>query len=185
MWTVLADLAGRAPDHDPARDASLPLEWRISEPWLEPWGNTSTLYVHATRTRLTVTHEAGFAVFNVARASSRTPLAQARTLCDKCPAFKGVELSRGTSHHRAAHGNTGRWMSHLLAYLDARLAIALGVASPKELLCRHDAMIVASTSSVDIHLSLADLPLPIRFAGLDRDTGWIPAAGRSMSFHFT
>jgi hypothetical protein len=38
---------------------------------------------------------------------------------------------------------------------------------------------------VDVHLSLADLPLAIRVAGLDRDAGWIPAAGRDLRFHFS
>jgi hypothetical protein len=28
------------------------------------------------------------------------------------------------------------------------------------------------------------LPLQIRFAGLDRDPGWVPAAGRFITFHF-
>jgi len=52
------------------------------------------------------------------------------------------------------------------------------------LLCRHDARVVWSLSSVDVHLSLTALPLAIRIAGLDRDPGWIPAAGRAIAFHF-
>ena len=28
------------------------------------------------------------------------------------------------------------------------------------------------------------LPLAVRFAGLDRDPGWIPAAGCDVRFHF-
>jgi hypothetical protein len=31
---------------------------------------------------------------------------------------------------------------------------------------------------------LATLPIELRIAGLDRDPGWIPSAGRSISFHF-
>jgi hypothetical protein len=37
---------------------------------------------------------------------------------------------------------------------------------------------------VDVALRLADLPLQVRFAGLDRTPGWIPAAGRFVAFHF-
>jgi hypothetical protein len=37
---------------------------------------------------------------------------------------------------------------------------------------------------VDIHFDLADLPLQVRFAGLDRDPGWVPAAGRFIAFYF-
>ncbi|HEU4882814.1 MAG TPA: hypothetical protein VFT45_11225, partial [Longimicrobium sp.] len=59
------------------------------------------------------------------------------------------------------------------------------VAEIPALLCRHPARLAVSASAVDVHLSLADLPLPVRVAGLDRDAGWIPAAGRSLSFHFS
>ena len=33
-------------------------------------------------------------------------------------------------------------------------------------------------------LSLAALPIAIRLAGLDRDPGWIPAAGHAVAFRF-
>ena len=36
----------------------------------------------------------------------------------------------------------------------------------------------------DLTLSLADLPIELRLAGLDRDPGWVPAAGRYIAFHF-
>jgi len=36
-----------------------------------------------------------------------------------------------------------------------------------------------------VRLSLTELPLEIRLAGLDRDPGWIPAAGRFLAFHFS
>ncbi len=37
---------------------------------------------------------------------------------------------------------------------------------------------------VEILLGLDAHPLAIRIAGLDRDPGWIPAAGRSIGFRF-
>jgi hypothetical protein len=78
-------------------------------------------------------------------------------------------------------------MGWLLGYLQARLARSLGVAPDIDvptLVCRHDADVVCSITSVDVSLSLAALPLPLRVAGLDRDPGWIPAAGRAIAFHF-
>jgi hypothetical protein len=39
-------------------------------------------------------------------------------------------------------------------------------------------------AGVDVHLGLDDLPISLRVAGLDRDPGWIPAAGRSVRLHF-
>jgi hypothetical protein len=37
---------------------------------------------------------------------------------------------------------------------------------------------------IDLHFELATHPLAIRAAGLDRDPGWVPAAGRHVHFHF-
>lgn len=77
-----------------------------------------------------------------------------------------------------------RWLQHWRIAVEARLRSALGRDDASELLCRHRAGIAVSEAAVDVTLSLADLPLAVRFAGLDRDPGWIPAAGRSLLFHF-
>lgn len=80
-----------------------------------------------------------------------------------------------------------RWLTWLLPYLEARLALALGAEDPTaapNLVCRHRARIEISATALDVHLSLAELPITLRIAGLDRDPGWIPAAGRSVAFHF-
>lgn len=74
------------------------------------------------------------------------------------------------------------------AQLDAlhtRLQQALGAEGDvTALVCRHHAEVVATPTRVDVHLALAELPLALRLAGLDRDPGWIPAAGRALAFHF-
>jgi hypothetical protein len=77
-----------------------------------------------------------------------------------------------------------RWLQHWRAAVEMRLRSALGCGDGVELLCRHRAGIAVSEAAVDVTLSLAALPLSIRFAGLDRDPGWIPAAGRSVFLHF-
>jgi hypothetical protein len=41
-----------------------------------------------------------------------------------------------------------------------------------------------SGERIDLHFALAALPLPLRLAGLDRDPGWIAAAGADLRFHF-
>ena len=69
----------------------------------------------------------------------------------------------------------------------ARLRTALGAQSDDDaatMLCRHFARVRATETHVDVFFGLADLPLQIRFAGLDRDPGWVPAAGRFIAFHF-
>jgi hypothetical protein len=49
---------------------------------------------------------------------------------------------------------------------------------------RRRARVFVTSTHVDVVLSLAELPLEVRFAGLDRTPGWVPAAGRFVSFHF-
>lgn len=90
------------------------------------------------------------------------------------------------AHHRP-DPTVDRWLSLLMPYVRARLRVALGLKSDDEIaeiLCRHHARVRATDTHVDVYFSLANLPLAIRFAGLDRDPGWVPAAGRFISFHF-
>ena len=51
-------------------------------------------------------------------------------------------------------------------------------------MCAHPARIQLTPVHLDIYLALAELPIAIRLAGLDRDPGWVPSAGRSLAFHF-
>jgi hypothetical protein len=44
--------------------------------------------------------------------------------------------------------------------------------------------ITLSPAHIDVTFCLAAHPIEIRVAGLDRDPGWIPAAGRHVDFHF-
>jgi hypothetical protein len=72
-------------------------------------------------------------------------------------------------------------VARLAAYTRARLRVS---AIEPEVLLRHRARVHVSPAHVDVVLSLAALPLEIRLAGLDRTSGFIPAAGRFLAFHF-
>lgn len=192
VWRALASLAGRSAKEPPGTYFHPPKEWVMPADWLAPWGQVAEVRVHATRARLRVLHPAGFAVCDVPRDPALQPMAQAqaRALCATYPHLRGATLRRaGSSGTRTRpRAATARWLAWLLDFLAARLALALfvdKVADIPALLCRHPARVAVSASAVDVHLSLADLPLPVRVAGLDRDAGWIPAAGRSLSFHFS
>jgi hypothetical protein len=79
------------------------------------------------------------------------------------------------------------WTASMLSMLRERLALALGPGPDVDVpafVCRHSGEIEATAGAVDVHLALHELPLEIRIAGLDRDPGWIPAAGRAVRFHF-
>ena len=80
------------------------------------------------------------------------------------------------------------WLCWLMPYIYARLQRALGMEedeNPCATLCRHSASISVSATHLRIDLVLAELPIAIRIAGLDRDPGWVPAAGRFIAFHFS
>jgi hypothetical protein len=79
-----------------------------------------------------------------------------------------------------------RWVRRLARRLRPELSLALGCAPDAvgDVLLRHPGRVDATATHVDVTLSLADLPIAVRLAGLDRDPGWIPAAGRTIAFHF-
>jgi hypothetical protein len=80
-----------------------------------------------------------------------------------------------------------RWAGRLADYAEARLRRALGLGpsdSLDALLLRRAARVFVTPTHVDVAFRLADLPLEVRFAGLDRTPGWIPAAGRFVGFRF-
>lgn len=83
-------------------------------------------------------------------------------------------------------GSSELWWREMRRRLRSRLAQALGCrnAEAPGLLCLAPARVVLAATELHVRLSLSDLPLPVRVAGLDRDPGWIPAAGRSIAFHF-
>jgi hypothetical protein len=77
-----------------------------------------------------------------------------------------------------------RWTAWIAGYLRVRLARALGREDAAQLLCRIPARLQVTPAHVHVFIRLDEHPIEIRLAGLDRDPGWIPAAGRYVSFHF-
>lgn len=77
----------------------------------------------------------------------------------------------------------------LLPALRERTEWALGLvgadlAQLARTLLTHAARARATEMHLDLFLSLDALPIEIRFSGLDRNPGWVPAAGRFIAFHF-
>lgn len=76
----------------------------------------------------------------------------------------------------------------LLARVRESLALVLAADSnaedPAAFVIRRSARITLSPAHIDVTFCLAAHPIEIRVAGLDRDPGWIPAAGRHVDFHF-
>ncbi|WP_457353958.1 hypothetical protein [Roseateles sp. P5_D6] len=121
----------------------------------------------------------------LAELSGREPPAQPGDDFDDAPEWAPRDDAPVACAEALAETHPGRrWLQHWRMAVEARLRSALGRDDAIETLCRHRAGVAVSEAAVDVTLSLAELPLALRFAGLDRDPGWIPVAGRSLAFHF-
>ncbi|HKV11210.1 MAG TPA: hypothetical protein VJ725_23920 [Thermoanaerobaculia bacterium] len=74
------------------------------------------------------------------------------------------------------------WLAATVERLRERLALA-GIEDPSQVV-RRFGRVTTTPAHLDVYFSLAAHPIEIRCAGLDRDPGWIPAAGRHVAFHF-
>jgi hypothetical protein len=74
----------------------------------------------------------------------------------------------------------------LLATLEARAGacFALTDGSALAFLCLHSGRLALSATRLDVVFPLATHPLAIRMSGLDRNPGWVPAAGRVIELHY-
>jgi hypothetical protein len=183
IWGLLAGLAGR--DGQPAgRGFRPPRRWRVPPAWLAPVACGGVWRWSAARGTLRILHPAGFPVSAVPRTTAAPAgqlRAELRRLGGRRPPLARAAMGREPKDSLA------RWVARFGAYARVRLARSLGLADPAEVtdvLLAHRARVLVSPTHVDVRFALAELPLEIRLAGLDRTPGWIPAAGRFVAFAF-
>ena len=184
IWPLLARLAGRKRRERPGSGFRAPAAWRTPPGWLEPFDHDGPWRWSAARDTLRIVHPAGFDAVAVPRRDEPAHAQLARELRRLRPL--APELRRATLPREPVRP-LARWTSRLAGYADARLRRALDLDPGDALdavLLRRRARIFVSPTHVDVFLRLADLPLSVRFAGLDRTPGWIPAAGRYVALHF-
>jgi hypothetical protein len=187
VWSLLAELAGRDAGTEPGEDFAPADEWRVPVAWLESLPTTGAWSWSCARGRLRVEHPSGFLVLDLPRDDRRA----ARQLASELQAYAGRYTDKPVRVWRGIPlgGRTARerLFERLAAYVEARLRLALGwksAGAAARLLCALPARVAATATHVDVFMSLADLPVEVRLSGLDRDPGWLPAAGRFISFHF-
>jgi hypothetical protein len=190
IWSLLAELAGRSRGEPAGENFEPEDEWRLSPDWLSPFSSDQPWQWGASRGRLRVLHPEGFTVLDLKLEQNPREQLQREiapygidfsSLLRRRP---GIKTPGSTTVRRR---RLRRWLSLLMPYARARLRVALQLESDADVattLCRCNARVHTSGAHVDIHFDLADLPLPVRFAGLDRDPGWVPASGRFIAFHF-
>ncbi len=184
VWTLLARLAGRKGE-EPGRSFEPPDEWRIPSEWLASFSRRSVWRWSVSEKRLRVRHHEGFHVLDVNVSGSIE-----RQLQEEMRGYTGVAeytLQRIEPQPIGKAMPLERWLDWLLTFLSARLRQAMGFdrrRSLSKVLLNRDARVEAGATRLDIYLSLDDLPIEVRLAGLDRDPGWVPAAGRFVAFHY-
>jgi hypothetical protein len=184
IWQLLASLAERRPGESAGRHFRPPRAWRVPTAWLEPFEDDGTWRWSAAGGVLRIVHPAGFNVTVVPRTNT-TPEAQLRRELKRLRPLTPVPV-RTSLRHEPTHA-VPRWVARLGAYADARIRLALGLgadARVASVLLTQRARVLVSPSHVNVVLELAALPLEVRIAGLDRNPGWIPAAGRFVAFEF-
>jgi hypothetical protein len=202
VWSWLARSAGRSVNEPPGETFDPPDEWRLSPDWLDAFGPPGEWTWSVTDGRLRVWHPAGFCLLDV-RAHENVGEQLRQEMQPFTPEVRGqigavpprlkprAESARGDkslSDSTLGPGDAlARWLDWLMSCIRARLELALGLEGERDLarvVCEHPARIVATSTQLDVYFSLAELPIQIRLAGLDRDPGWVPAAGQFMAFHF-
>jgi hypothetical protein len=206
VWRLLARLAGRNDDDEPGGCFEPEDEWRLPAEWLKPFANENTVRWFSGDGRLRLLHSSGFLVLDVPL-DAGNPAAQ---LERELKAYESFEFRVSSSESEFPIPEANRvlasemkletrnseletasaiadWLGHLLPYIRSRLSRALGLKTAEALLpawWQQKANICVTAAHLDIIFSLAELPIEIRLAGLDRNPGWVPAAGKFIEFHF-
>lgn len=190
LWALLARLSNRPPDEapgscfDPPQEAQSNTELRhasvgVPEAPAEPLDPRTGCRLATGDTA--DCQSAVRAAADWQPAAPQSPLRCAAD-CQSAVPPAGSLHSLGDETHALA-----RWLDRLLPCIEARLHRALPTVTHDTLLplLLHQAARIEITSGrVDVYFTLAAHPIELRLAGLDRDPGWVPAAGRSLYFHY-
>ncbi len=186
VWSLLARLTGRNEHQDPGQDFDPPDQWRLPNEWLRAFPEESIWRWNIEGGRLNVKHYEEFPVLDLE--AEDDPVAQLMKATEDYRTIVAFELeqdnSLGTSEYNSA---PDRWMGWIMPYIKARLIRALGLTGSDDLtqkFCECHARIAVTPTHLDVFFLLNELPIEIRLSGLDRNPGWVPAAGRFIQFHF-
>jgi hypothetical protein len=198
VWGLLSKLTGRGREEPPGRDFAPEDEWRLPPRWLAPFRGLRVWSWSDEGGRLRVRHAEGFLVLDVKLALEgqrrRTTQDVERRLDEELTVYDErtrFNLRRAPSvvddDGPEGGGALARWLGRLIPYVEARLRRALGVRESGEaarLVCEHEARVSVTETRLDVTFALERLPVEVRLSGLDRDPGWVPAAGRYVAFNY-
>jgi hypothetical protein len=192
VWRLLARLAGRAEGEPPGLDFEPEADWRVPAEWLAPFPEAGVWLWSRDGGRMRVRHQEGFVLLDVAAGlgDGRQEAREATAVYASAASF---ELVRGESDEAVGAtlpptrgvARLEGWVERVTAYVRARLRCALGEGDAKalsRLLLEQEARVLVTAARVEVVMGLARLPIEVRLSGLDRDPGWVPAAGRFVAF---
>jgi hypothetical protein len=198
LWGALAILDGRTPGSPPGAGVSGGDSVVLARAWtreLVEDAGVARRWAWARRQgRLRVWSEVGVPVAEVdADRAHPSGASQARALLADL-GVPGPDLRRRAFHRAPLEVLDGPltapvpaeirpWFAHTLPFLRQRLRAALG-GTPLEDVLRSPGRLFLTSSHVDLVLPLEAAQLAARRAGLDRNPGWLPRAGRVVLFHF-
>jgi hypothetical protein len=187
IWSCLARLSGRRPDESPGMDFAAPTEWRLRREWLAGVGPGGPWTWTDAGGRLLVRHLKDFLLLDVARTGERLECQLERELADLGIGDRLPLTEDGGFAPSQEIGSMERWLAWLAPFVRARLASAIGFEDPlaaTHFVLQHRAKAEATEDHVAVRFQLSTHPIELRKAGLDRDPGWVPAARRSIGFHY-
>lgn len=185
VWKLLEQLAGRENGEESGHEFAPPDDWRMPPEWLETFQTDEKWLWNSDGKRLIVRHPSGFTVVDVklfddAKARLESELKNYRKALSQAEESDGEDFIERLSPPE-------NWLKNLSEYVRRRLLQALNLQTREQLnaiLFERKATAAITATNLDVNFSLADLPFEIRLSGLDRDPGWIPAAGKFVRFHF-
>jgi hypothetical protein len=187
IWPLLARLAGRSVTEEPGRDFEPPESWQMPPEWLTSFPEAECRKWSAGDGRLRVWHPAGFLILDLPLDAGE-PEEQLRRETEWYGPVVTFERETGAmAGYADTRSPLDRWLERLMPYLRARLQRALGLSEADnlpQLLCQQTARVSVTAAHVDVFFALDEHPVEIRLAGLDRNPGWLPAAGRFITFHY-
>jgi hypothetical protein len=182
LWELLAHLAGRTELDAPGKGFEPPDEWRLPAQWLEAFPDQYRLEWMTKGKRLRVQHPAGFLLLDLPLSDSAAKQLKREMMVYNATAEWQLE------HKSFRFSRTGnsleQWLDWIVPFVLARLRRALGSADPALLVCVQPASILSTDVHLEVFFALSAHPLELRLAGLDRDPGWVPAAGSFVRFHY-
>ncbi len=183
VWDFLKTMAERENDGEFGQEFNQFQDWQMPLEWLETFPKNQKWFWGKKGKRLVVRHSAGFNVVDVVlRGDIETQLKDELEIYQKY--FSEIAKAEKKDFSQI---KSKKWLKNLAEYLQKRLFQALNLETLEDLnaiLFKRQAAVTTSATHLDITFGLADLPIEVRLAGIDRDPGWIPAVGKFVYFHF-